>query len=59
MAVGPAPSRGALLAIGVMALYLWWNGKNKMVVGMVLLLAVPLLVAFMPEAWMGRMSTMG
>lgn len=52
-------SRGALLAIGVMALYLWWNGKNKMVVGMVLLLAVPLLVAFMPEAWMGRMSTMG
>jgi probable O-glycosylation ligase (exosortase A-associated) len=52
-------SRGALLAISAMVVYLWWNGKNKMVVGMVLLLAVPLLVAFMPEAWMGRMSSIG
>jgi len=52
-------SRGALLAMGAMLLFLWWNGKNKLVIGSLLLLAVPLLVAFMPDAWMGRMSTMG
>jgi putative inorganic carbon (HCO3(-)) transporter len=52
-------SRGALLAISAMSLFLWWNGKNKMVVGLVLVLAVPLVITLMPEAWMGRMSSMG
>ncbi|MBC7680967.1 MAG: putative O-glycosylation ligase, exosortase A system-associated [Ferruginibacter sp.] len=52
-------SRGALLAISAMAVYMWWNGKNKLVVGIVLLSAVPLLVAFMPDAWMGRMTSIG
>ena len=52
-------SRGALLAISAMAIFLWWNGKNKFVVGAALALVVPLLVAFMPDAWMGRMSSMG
>ena len=52
-------SRGALLAISAMAAFLWWNGKNKLPVGMTLALVVPLLIAFMPEAWTGRMSSMG
>lgn len=52
-------SRGSLLAMGAMLTFLWWNGKNKLTVGVVLLMAVPILVAFMPDAWMGRMSTMG
>lgn len=52
-------SRGALLAIGAMTVYLWWNGKNKMVVGLVLFLALPMMVAFMPDAWMARMSSIG
>ena len=52
-------SRGALLAISAMAAFMWWNGKNKLVVGMVLALVAPLLIAFMPSEWMGRMSTIG
>ncbi|WP_394788248.1 putative O-glycosylation ligase, exosortase A system-associated [Rhodoferax sp.] len=52
-------SRGALLAISAMAVFLWWNGKNKPVVGMILVLLVPLVIAFMPDAWMGRMSSIG
>jgi probable O-glycosylation ligase (exosortase A-associated) len=52
-------SRGALLAMGAMVSFLWWNGKNKLSVGMVLFMAAPLLVAFMPDAWMGRMSSIG
>jgi len=39
-------SRGALLAISAMAAFMWWNGKNKLVVGMVLALVAPLLIAF-------------
>lgn len=52
-------SRGALLAISAMAAFMWWNGKNKFVVGVVLALVAPLLIAFMPSEWMGRMSTIG
>nr|WP_315191448.1 putative O-glycosylation ligase, exosortase A system-associated [uncultured Albidiferax sp.] len=52
-------SRGAMLAMGAMVAFLWWNGKNKLTVGLVLFLAVPLLVAFMPDAWMGRMESIG
>lgn len=52
-------SRGALLAITAMAAFLWWNGKNKIVVGMVLAVVAPLLIAFMPSEWTGRMSTIG
>ncbi len=52
-------SRGALLAMGAMVSFLWWNGKNKLSVGMVLVVAAPMLVAFMPDAWMGRMGSIG
>jgi len=50
-------SRGALLAISAMAAFMWWNGKNKIVVGIVLGVVAPLLIAFMPSEWTGRMST--
>ena len=50
-------SRGALLAISAMAFYFWWNGKNKLGMGLlILLIAVPL-IAFMPDSWSIRMST--
>jgi putative inorganic carbon (HCO3(-)) transporter len=52
-------SRGALLAITSMALFMWWNGKNKLVVGVMLAVVAPLLIAFMPSEWMGRMSSIG
>lgn len=50
-------SRGALLAIGAMSFFMWWNGKNKAIVGMGLLLIAPVLIAMMPDAWFDRMST--
>jgi probable O-glycosylation ligase (exosortase A-associated) len=50
-------SRGALLAISAMTLMLWWRGKNKGAVGIVLVIAGVLLVSFMPDEWTNRMST--
>ena len=50
-------SRGALLAISAMSFYLWWNGKNKLGMGLlILIIAVPL-IAFMPDIWWERMAT--
>lgn len=52
-------SRGALLAISAMAFYFWWNGENKLRVGIFLfLIAIPL-IAFMPDTWYSRMATIG
>jgi putative inorganic carbon (HCO3(-)) transporter len=50
-------SRGALLAIVAMVLTLWWRGKNKIGVGAVLVVLAVALVAFMPDSWSDRMST--
>lgn len=50
-------SRGALLAISAMAFYLWWHGKNKLGMGLlIVLIAIPL-IAFMPDSWSERMAT--
>jgi len=50
-------SRGALLAIGAMALVLWWRGKNKfgMAIGMLVIGAA--LLSLMPAEWWERMNT--
>lgn len=50
-------SRGALLAISAMLLSLWWRGKNKVMLGALMVVAAVLLVGFMPDAWTGRMSS--
>lgn len=52
-------SRGALLAISAMGFYFWWHGKNKLQVGIVLLLIAVSLVLFMPDSWSERMATIG
>ena len=52
-------SRGALLAISTMGFYFWWHGKNKLGVGIALLLIAVPLVMFMPDSWSIRMSTIG
>lgn len=52
-------SRGALLALSTMALYFWWNGKNKLGIGMAVALAAVPLIMFMPDSWTARMSTIG
>lgn len=50
-------SRGALLALGAMAVFLWWRNERKALVGSALLLVGALLVAFMPSNWNERMHT--
>lgn len=50
-------SRGGLIAIASMGLLLWWRSKAKFVGAFVLVGIAMGLVAFMPEAWMGRMET--
>ncbi len=50
-------SRGALLAIVAMAITLWWRGRDKFRMGFMLIAAAVPLVAFMPEEWTARMST--
>jgi probable O-glycosylation ligase (exosortase A-associated) len=50
-------SRGALLAIAAMGLFLWLKSQHKLRIGLLLLLAVPPAVAYMPEKWAERMDT--
>lgn len=50
-------SRGALLAISAMTIFLWWRGKNKLTAGIVLIVAAPLMILFMPDTWTDRMNT--
>lgn len=52
-------SRGALLAISAMGFFFWWHGKNKLGVGLALVLIAVPLVMFMPDSWSNRMSTIG
>lgn len=50
-------SRGALLALSAMFVMFWLRGKHKLATGVVLLILGVALIAFMPDTWMQRMST--
>jgi probable O-glycosylation ligase (exosortase A-associated) len=50
-------SRGALLAVSAMLVFLWMKAKNKAALGLVVVLALPILFAFMPDKWFARMET--
>ncbi len=50
-------SRGALLAISAMGLYLWWNSRNKVRIALALFVVSVSLLMFMPESWITRMAT--
>lgn len=50
-------SRGALLAIAAMVAFLWLKSPKKMLLGLVLAIAIPAGLAFMPSEWMDRMHT--
>jgi putative inorganic carbon (HCO3(-)) transporter len=52
-------SRGALLAIFGMAAVLWWRSPRKIFGGLILAFFAVSLIAFMPESWEQRMSTIG
>lgn len=50
-------SRGAFLAIAIMAVFLWIKSDRKFLLGMLLLLGGGAILAFMPESWHSRMDT--
>lgn len=50
-------SRGALLAIAAMTLVLWYRSDKKVIAGVLIAAAAVALLAFMPQSWEQRMST--
>jgi probable O-glycosylation ligase (exosortase A-associated) len=50
-------SRGALLGGAAMVLFLWLKSTSKVKTGLLFALAIPLLLAAMPSAWMDRMHS--
>ncbi len=50
-------SRGALLAVIAMAVYLWRHSKRKLTFGLLLIVVGGGLIAFMPSQWEDRMNT--
>lgn len=57
LAILTTHSRGAFLAIGAMVGYLWLKSRHKLSLGVVLVLALPVLFFAMPDAWHERMGT--
>ena len=50
-------SRGALLAIAAMTIFLWLKSPKKLVSGVIMLVVGVALIAFMPDQWSNRMET--
>jgi putative inorganic carbon (HCO3(-)) transporter len=50
-------SRGALLAVSAMVLFLGWKSRQRLPLFMIARVAIPLALAFMPERWYARMDT--
>lgn len=50
-------SRGAFLAIGAMAVFLWWRSPRKVFFGALVVTAAFVLLAAMPEHWVARMES--
>ena len=50
-------SRGALLAIGAIAFFLWLKSRKKLIPLIVILLMIPFVYMFMPQQWHDRMDT--
>ena len=52
-------SRGGLLALLAMSMVLWWRGRNRLLGGVVIVVAAIGLFAFMPQVWSDRMASIG
>ena len=50
-------SRGALLALAAMGGFLWLKSRHKVRLALLCILAIPLMLAYMPERWTQRMDT--
>ncbi|MQA36963.1 putative O-glycosylation ligase, exosortase A system-associated [Rugamonas aquatica] len=52
-------SRGALLAIGAMIVFMWLKSRHKLAAGALIALLTPLAFLFMPDRWSERMDSIG
>ena len=50
-------SRGAMLGMAVMAVFLWLKSRNKLFTGLLTALATVMILMTMPQAWFDRMAT--
>jgi probable O-glycosylation ligase (exosortase A-associated) len=50
-------SRGGMLAMVAMGLFLWLKSRNKIVTGFYMVIAVLVMASVMPQAWYDRMNT--
>jgi probable O-glycosylation ligase (exosortase A-associated) len=50
-------SRGGLVAMLAMGLFLWFKSRKKFITGIYMLIAVGIMAAVMPQAWYDRMNT--
>lgn len=50
-------SRGGLLAMAAMGLFLWFKSRHKFVMGVYMIIAVGIVAAVMPQEWYDRMHT--
>ena len=57
LAVLSTHSRGALLAISAMFIFMWFKSPHKGKLTLVALAFIPVLLQFMPDEWFNRMGT--
>jgi probable O-glycosylation ligase (exosortase A-associated) len=50
-------SRGGLLALGAMTVFLLMKSRNRLLLGLLLLVSVPAIVQMMPQAWFDRVNS--
>lgn len=50
-------SRGALVGMAAMALFLWLKSRNKVMTGLLIALSTGAVVSIMPQSWYERMHT--
>jgi probable O-glycosylation ligase (exosortase A-associated) len=50
-------SRGALVAMVAMGLFLWLKSRNKIITGSYMVIAVAIMASVMPQEWYDRMNT--
>lgn len=50
-------SRGALLAMLVMGLFLWFKSRHKFITGIYMVMVMAIIAAVMPQEWYDRMNT--
>jgi len=50
-------SRGGLVAMAAMGLFLWLKSRNKIMTGFYMVIAVAIMASVMPQEWYDRMNT--